>query len=251
MKKILMITAVLFAASLSAFAQTDENRDLLSDLEDKIISERKERKAKKADKLPPVQFRVVNDFSYGWTYVNGTGYPSQLKSHEVEFNFATIRVNVVPWLAFDLGFGNRWNTYYLNPDKKFGRGSDGNITVENRLLTESNSKAYLRTYVLTVPLSANFHFGDFNFAVGAEAVFNMPKSTKTINEYWSTDMSGVSHNVLDTVWGGNVTPVTADFFASVNYSLLGAFVRYSPFQFVPGQDFKTLTVGVRLNLWTD
>lgn len=241
MKKLLTVFALL-AVCLGAFAQ-NTGKDVLKDLEEKPLDEKKAKKAKPEKEFKVFDIQAVARMGYGWHLMDGTEFKKGLSKGNTEFfmNITELDFTPVKWFTLSLGMDVKWDWY--TPTAEYGFAMSGNDIVLGAAPAGTDGyKSTLASAAFTFPLGATFRLGDFaSLTAGAEAVVNLPKNAIITETY---KIGTKTYTVKDPAssipsWGWNA-------FARVTFGgILGLYARYYPTQpIIPTAPFGLTTVGL-------
>ena len=203
-------------------------------------------------------FEITADFGWGYHILMDDGSQDPFltstsfgRSKEIFFNLGQIELRPVKPVSLTVGIDLNWDNYRLkkgeylwvpgtNQDVTIGNASDYSYTVK---------KSILRSFGFDAPVMLRFHLGDVCIAGGVVGEYNLPGRTKFVGR----DASGKKVKNPDELRTTDIqsNPLTYSFRASVSYSGLGLYAKYSPAsQFVAGHgpQFSYTTVGILLGM---
>ena len=243
MKNLKMILwAALTLVASAAFAQTQANRDRLSEIE------RMEVKAKKGGvKFDRFGIRLLPELGYGAHLVRSEDFQSKgLDSGQAYLQALDVFYRPFAWGSVHVGAtaGLDWfqtrNTLFVLDD-------DRNILVtpleEEDIEKDAKYRSSVTKWTVMAPVTLQFHFGKVTLRLGAEALYSFsPKVRLTIT---NKDFREMTENK-----GGRIQPFSYDFLASASFGHFGIFGKLQPAAArrfpEPGPAFSTWTVGVCL-----
>lgn len=196
-----------------------------------------------------------SDSSFGWGYhvmIDGDAdfldnTPSFGKNREIFFSLIGGEFRPVKYVGISGTIDLNWDTY--RPNKKTSYWlADGNGGISVAALEGSPyskiRKSVLRSFGFDIPVQLKLHFGDLCIAGGVVGEFNFDGVTVTK----ANDLNGEKVKVKEK--GINGIPFTYSYRASLTYSNLGIYGKYSPrsqFEQGFGPQFSYWTIG--LILW--
>jgi hypothetical protein len=172
------------------------------------------------------------------------------KNREIFFTLLGVEFRPVKFAGLSVAADLNWDAYRLNK-KHYWQPADGAVSVASlddaTCKYQEIKKSVLRSFGFDFPVQLKLHFGDLCIAGGIVGELNFPGRTKFKAV---TNDGGSFKNGDMRVKDIKSVPFTYSYRASITYSHLGLYGKYSPCsQFAPGYgpQFSYWTVG--LILW--
>ena len=239
--KIILWAALTLAAS-AAFAQTEANRNRLSEIEQMEV------KAKKGGpKFDRFGIRLLPEIGYGAPLVKSEDFRSQgLDSGQAYMQALDVfyRPFVRGSVHVGAAIGMDWFTIR---DMLFIQDDEHNILVapfpEEDKEKDSKNRSSVTKWTVTVPATLQFHFGNATVRLGAEAQYSFSPKVRL-------DIKKKDFREFTESKGAKIQPFGYDFLAAVSFGHFGVYGKFQPASARrfpdPGPTMSTWTVGVCL-----
>ena len=239
--KIILWAALTLAAS-AAFAQTEANRNRLSEIE------KMEVKAKKGGpKFDRFGIRLLPEIGYGAHLVKSEEFRSQgLDSGQAYLQALDVFYRPFVWGSVHVGaaIGMDWFTIR---DLIFVLDDEHNVMVapfpEEDKEKDAKNRSSITKWMVTVPATLQFHFGSATVRLGAEAQYSFSPKVRL-------DIKKKDFREFTEATGAKIRNLGYDFVAAVSFGHFGVFGKFQPASArrfpEPGPSMSTWTVGVCL-----
>lgn len=239
--KIILWAALTLVAS-TAFAQTEANRNRLSEIEQMEV------KAKKGGpKFDRFGIRLLPEIGYGAHLVKSEDFRSQgLDSGQAYLQALDVFYRPFVWGSVHVGaaIGMDWFTIR---DLIFVLDDEHNIMVapfpEEDKEKDAKNRSSITKWMVTVPATLQFHFGSATVRLGAEAQYSFSPKARL-------DIKKKDFREFTEAKGAKIRNFGYDFVAAVSFGHFGVFGKFQPASArrfpEPGPTMSTWTVGVCL-----
>lgn len=238
----IILWAALTLVASAASAQTQANRDRLSEIE------RMEVKAKKGGvKFDRFGFRLLPEIGYGAHLVRSEDFRSTgLDSGQAYLQALDVFYRPFVWGSIHVGAAAGLDWLQIR-DLLFVQDDERNITVapledEDRE-KDAKYRSSVTKWMVTVPVTLQFHFGRATVRLGAEAQYAFAPRVRL-------NITKQDFREFTESKGGRIQPFGYDFLAAVSYGHFGIFGKFQPASArrfpEPGPTMSTWTVGVCL-----
>ena len=239
--KIILWAALTLAAS-AAFAQTEANRNRLSEIE------KMEVKAKKGGpKFDRFGIRLLPEIGYGAHLVRSEDFRSQgLDSGQAYLQALDVFYRPFVWGSVHIGAAAGIDWFKIR-DLLFVQDDEHNILVapfpEEDLEKDAKYRSSVTKWTVTVPATLQFHFGKATLRLGAEAQYAFLPKVRL-------DITKKDFREFTESKGARIQPFGYDFLAEVSFGHFGIYGKFQPASArrfsEPGPTLSTWTVGVCL-----
>ena len=239
--KIILWAALTLVAS-AAFAQTEANRNRLSEIEQMEV------KAKKGGpKFDRFGIRLLPEIGYGAHLVKSEDFHSQgLDSGQAYLQALDVFYRPFVWGSVHVGaaIGMDWFTIR---DMLFVQDDDHNVMVapfpEEDKEKDAKYRSSVREWTVMVPATLQFHFGKATVRLGAEALYSFSPKVRL-------DITKKDFREFTESKGCKIRNFGYDFVAAASFGHFGVFGKFQPASArrfpEPGPTMSTWTVGVCL-----
>lgn len=243
MKYVRMILwAALTLVASAAFAQTEANRNRLSEIEKMEVTAKKG-----GPKFDRFGIRLLPEIGYGAHLVKSEDFRSQgLDSGQTYLQALDVFYRPFVWGSVHIGaaVGMDWFTVR---DFLFVQDDEHDILVSplDAEVKEKDSKyrSSVTKWTVTVPATLQFHFGKATLRLGAEAQYSFSPRVRL-------DITKKDFREFTESKGAKIQPFGYDFLAAVSFGHFGVYGKFQPASArrfpEPGPTFSTWTVGVCL-----
>ena len=228
----MILWAALTLVASTAFAQTEANRNRLSEIE------KMEVKAKKGGpKFDRFGIRLVPEIGYGAHLVKSEDFRSQgLDSGQAYLQALDVFYRPFVWGSVHVGAAIGMDWFKIR-DMLFVQDDEHNIMVapfpEEDMEKDAKNRSSVTKWMVTVPATLQFHFGKATVRLGAEAQYSFAPKVR-----------------LDISKGCKIRNFGYDFLAAVSFGHFGIYGKFQPASArrfpEPGPTMSTWTVGVCL-----
>lgn len=240
-KRIILWAALTLVAS-AAFAQTEANRNRLSEIEKMEVTARKG-----GPKFDRFGIRLLPEIGYGAHLVKSEAFRSQgLDSGQAYLHALDVFYRPFVWGSVHVGAGIGMD-WFQTRNELFVQDDEQNILVapfpEEDRDKDSKYRSSVREWTVMVPATFQFHFGRATVKLGAEALYSFsPKVQLNITK---KDFREFTESK-----GGRIQHFNYDFLAAVSWGHFGVFGKFQPASArrfpEPGPTMSTWTVGICL-----
>ncbi len=238
----IILWAALTLVASTAFAQTEANRNRLSEIEKMEVKARKG-----GPKFDRFGIRLLPEIGYGAHLVRSEDFRSQgLDSGQAYLQALDVFYRPFAWGSVHIGAaaGLDW---FKTRDLLFVQDDDYNIVVtpfpEELKDKNSKSRSSVTEWTVMVPATLQFHFGKATVRLGAEALYSFLPKVRL-------DISKKDFREFTESKGGRIQPFSYDFLAAFSFGHFGVFGKFQPASArrfpKPGPTFSTWTVGLCL-----
>lgn len=239
--RIILLAALTLVAS-AAFAQTEANRNRLSEIEKMEVKARKG-----GPKFDRFGIRLLPEVGYGDHLVRSEDFRSRgLDSGQAYLQALDVFYRPFAWGSVHIGAaaGLDW---FRTLDVLFVQDDENNIVVapfpEEDKDKDAKYRSSVTEWTLMVPATLQLHFGKATVRLGAEALYSFSPRVRL-------DISKKDSREFTESKGGRIQPFGYDFLASLSFGHFGVFGKFRPASArrfpEPGPTFSTWTVGVCL-----
>ena len=238
----MILWAALTLAASGAFAQTEANRNRLSEIEKMQVTAKKG-----GPKFDRFGIRLVPEVGYGAHLVKSEDFRSQgLDSGQAYLQVLDVFYRPFVWGSVHVGAGAGMNWFKVR-DLLFVPDDDKNILVApiEKELREKGAKyrSSVTTWTVLVPATLQFHFGSATLRLGAEAHYSFSPKVRL-------DITKKDFREFTESKGARIQPFGYDFLAAFSFGHFGIYGKFQPASArrfpEPGPTMSTWTVGVCL-----
>ena len=234
--------AALTLVASAAFAQTEANRNRLSEIEKMGVTAKKG-----GPKFDRFGIRLLPEIGYGAHLVKSEDFRSQgLDSGQTYLQALDVFYRPFVWGSVHVGaaVGMDWFTVR---DFLFVQDDEHDILVSplDEEVKEKDSKyrSSVTKWMVTVPATLQFHFGKATLRLGAEAQYSFSPRVRL-------DITKKDFREFTESKGAKIQPFGYDFLAAVSFGHFGVYGKFQPASARrfpdPGPTMSTWTVGVCL-----
>lgn len=240
-RKIILWAALTLVVS-TAFAQTEANRNRLSEIE---IMEVKAKKG--GPKFDRFGIRLVPEIGYGAHLVKSEDFRSQgLDSGQAYLQAMDVFYRPFVWGSVHVGAAIGMDWFKIR-DMLFVQDDEHNIMVapfpEEDMEKDAKYRSSVTKWMVTVPATLQFHFGKATVRLGAEAQYSFAPKVRL-------DISKKDFREFTESKGAKIRNFGYDFLAAVSFGHFGIYGKFQPASArrfpEPGPTMSTWTVGVCL-----
>ena len=240
-RKIILWAALTLVVS-TAFAQTEANRNRLSEIE---IMEVKAKKG--GPKFDRFGIRLVPEIGYGAHLVKSEDFRSQgLDSGQAYLQALDVFYRPFVWGSVHVGAAIGMDWFKIR-DMLFVQDDEHNIMVapfpEEDMEKDAKYRSSVTKWMVTVPATLQFHFGKATVRLGAEAQYSFAPKVRL-------DISKKDFREFTESKGAKIRNFGYDFLAAVSFGHFGIYGKFQPASArrfpEPGPTMSTWTVGVCL-----
>ena len=240
-RKIILWAALTLVVS-TAFAQTEANRNRLSEIE---IMEVKAKKG--GPKFDRFGIRLVPEIGYGAHLVKAEDFRSQgLDSGQAYLQALDVFYRPFVWGSVHVGAAIGMDWFKIR-DMLFVQDDEHNIMVapfpEEDMEKDAKYRSSVTKWMVTVPATLQFHFGKATVRLGAEAQYSFAPKVRL-------DISKKDFREFTESKGAKIRNFGYDFLAAVSFGHFGIYGKFQPASArrfpEPGPTMSTWTVGVCL-----
>ena len=238
----MILWAALTLVASTAFAQTEANRNRLSEIE------KMEVKAKKGGpKFDRFGIRLVPEIGYGAHLVKSEDFRSQgLDSGQAYLQAMDVFYRPFVWGSVHVGAAIGMDWFKIR-DMLFVQDDEHNIMVapfpEEDMEKDAKYRSSVTKWMVTVPATLQFHFGKATVRLGAEAQYSFAPKVRL-------DISKKDFREFTESNGAKIRNFGYDFLAAVSFGHFGIYGKFQPASArrfpEPGPTMSTWTVGVCL-----
>ena len=238
----MILWAALTLVASTAFAQTEANRNRLSEIE------KMEVKAKKGGpKFDRFGIRLVPEIGYGAHLVKSEDFRSQgLDSGQAYLQALDVFYRPFVWGSVHVGAAIGMDWFKIR-DMLFVQDDEHNIMVapfpEEDMEKDAKNRSSVTKWMVTVPATIQFHFGKATVRLGAEAQYSFAPKVRL-------DISKKDFREFTESKGAKIRNFGYDFLAAVSFGHFGIYGKFQPASArrfpEPGPTMSTWTVGVCL-----
>ncbi|MDD6777755.1 MAG: hypothetical protein PUD91_01790 [Bacteroidales bacterium] len=200
------------------------------------------RRAKPTSKYPHSAC-IVGGLAFGGVSVPGISSKMRTSWEIMLLNAIAFEHRFTPNSRLSIGIGIDWRNYRLDENLRFSQADNGAISISTYGEEVSKPLSRIKTFSWLVPaIYQQRLYRDFWLNAGAILSINSHASLLTRYHNAQGKHEQSSDNIRQNV-------ITCDFLASINYSWLGFYVKYSPCHVLrssTGLEFRSLSAGLIL-----
>lgn len=238
----IILWAALTLVASAAFAQTEANRDRLSEIEKMEVKARKG-----GPKFDRFGIRLVPEIGYGAHLVRSEDFRSQgLDSGQAYLQALDVFYRPFVWGSVHIGAAAGMDWFKIR-DLLFVQDDEHNILVaplaEEDKEPDAKYRSSVTKWTVTVPATLQFHFGKATLRLGAEAQYSFSPKVRL-------DITKKDFREFTESKGARIQPFGYDFLAAFSFGHFGIYGKFQPASArrfpEPGPTMSTWTVGVCL-----
>lgn len=238
----IILWAALTLVASAAFAQTEANRDRLSEIEKMEVKARKG-----GPKFDRFGIRLVPEIGYGAHLVRSEDFRSQgLDSGQAYLQALDVFYRPFVWGSVHIGAAAGMDWFKIR-DLLFVQDDEHNILVapleEEDQEPDAKYRSSVTKWTVTVPATLQFHFGKATLRLGAEAQYSFSPKVRL-------DITKKDFREFTESKGARIQPFGYDFLAAFSFGHFGIYGKFQPASArrfpEPGPTMSTWTVGVCL-----
>ena len=238
----IILWAALTLVASAAFAQTETNRNRLSEIEKMEVTAKKG-----GPKFDRFGIRLLPEIGYGAHLVKSEDFRSQgLDSGQTYLQALDVFYRPFVWGSVHVGaaVGVDW---FQTRDALFVQDDGYHILVapfpEEDEEKGAKHRSSVTKWMVTVPATLQFHFGKATLRLGAEAQYSFSPRVRL-------DITKEDFREFTESKGAKIQPFGYDFLAAFSFGHFGIYGKFQPASArrfpEPGPTFSTWTVGVCL-----